>query len=101
MPDTPARVTTGRSRSPMMSDRRPASGTETARSSTSPLPVYTSALVRAIVLRSDSASCSSSSSMATARVIRLPNVRSTSSGASRAPYTNRVAEAISRSRAGR
>ena len=54
-----------------------------------------------MVLRSDSASWSSSSSMATARVIRLPNVRSASSGASRAPYTNRVAEAISRSRAGR
>ena len=39
--------------------------------------------------------------MATARVIRLPNVRSASSGASRVPYTNRVAKAVSRARAGR
>ena len=38
LPDTPARVTTGRSRSPTMMDRRPASGTDTVRSSTSPLP---------------------------------------------------------------
>ena len=39
--------------------------------------------------------------MATARVIRLPNVRRASSGASRAPYTNLVAKAVSRARAGR
>ena len=48
-------------------------------------PVHTSADVSAIVLRSVSASWSSSSSIGTARDIRLANVRSASSGASRSP----------------
>ena len=38
--------------------------------------------------------------MAMARVIRLPNVRSTSSGACLAPNTRRVAQSVSRSLAG-
>ena len=54
-----------------------------------------------MVLRSDSASCSSSSSIDTARVIRLPNVRSDSPGASRVPYTNLVAKAARRPLTGR
>ena len=54
-----------------------------------------------MVLRSDSASCSSSSSIDTARVIRLPNVRRVSPGASRVPYTNLVAKATSRPLIGR
>ena len=39
LPDTPARVTTGRSRAVTTRDSGPASGTDTARSSTSPIPV--------------------------------------------------------------
>jgi hypothetical protein len=66
-------------------DRGPASGTDTALSSTSPIPVYTSALTSPMVLRRDSDNCSRSSSMGMARVKRLPKVRSTSSGACRAP----------------
>ena len=85
LPDTPARVTTGRSRLETTIDRGPASGTDTALSSTSPIPVYTSALTSPMVLRRDSDSCSRSSSMGMARVKRLPKVRSTSSGACRAP----------------
>ena len=54
-----------------------------------------------MVLRSDSASWSSSSSIDTARVIRLPNVRRVSPGASRVPYTNLVAKATSRPLIGR
>ena len=85
VPDTPARVTTGRSRGETTIEPGPKSGTDAVRSSTSPAPVKTSALARAIVFRSDSASCSSSSSIGMARVSRLPKVRSTSSGASRDP----------------
>ena len=54
-----------------------------------------------MLFRSDSASCSNSSSMATARVIRLPNVRSASPGASLVPYTNLVADATRRALTGR
>jgi hypothetical protein len=85
LPDTPARVTTGRSRLVTTMERGPASGTETALSRTSPMPVYTSALTNPMVLRSDSANCSRSSSIGMARVNRLPKVRRTSSGACRAP----------------
>ena len=39
VPETPARVTTGRSRGETTSDPGPRSGTEAVRSSTSPVPV--------------------------------------------------------------
>ena len=39
VPETPARVTTGRSRGDTTSDAGPRSGTDAVRSSTSPVPV--------------------------------------------------------------
>ena len=96
----PARATTGSSLEPIMSWAVPRSGTETARSRTPLPPVHTSAATP-MVLRNDSASCSSSSSRGMARDRRLPKVRSTASGASLAPYTRLLAKRDSRSRAGR
>ena len=52
-------------------------------------------------LRRLSASCSSSSSSGIERVSRWPNVRSSSSGATRSPYTSRLARSVSQRRAGR
>ena len=51
-------------------------------------------------LAQDSASCSSSSSSGIDRVSRWPNVRSSSSGETRSPYTSRLARSVSRRRAG-
>ena len=80
-PETPACATTVSSSGPSGMTRRPWSGTDTARSMPSAARVHTSATSRFIVAFSDSASWSSSSSRGSARVRRLPNVRSTSSGA--------------------
>ena len=85
VPETPARATTVRSLAPTARVSTPRSGTETSRSSTSPPPVQTSAAVSAMVLRNDSTSCRSSSSIGMARVRRCPNVFSASSGARRSP----------------
>ena len=52
-------------------------------------------------LRRLSASCSSSSSIGIERVSRWPNVRSSSSGETRSPYTRRLARSVSQRRAGR
>ena len=54
-----------------------------------------------MVLRSDSASWSSSSSIGMARERRVPKVLIASSGACRSPYTSRFACSCNRSRAGR
>ena len=86
LPVTPARVTTGCSCGPS-SERRSAvrSGTDTASSSRSGVPVQISARRRTSTLRSDSASWSRSSSIGMDRLRRLPHVRSTSSGGCRSP----------------
>ena len=100
-PETPARATTVSSSAPSPSSAGPRSGTDTARSRRPPAErVQTSARSSSIVFFSDSASWRSSSSSGSARVSRVPNVRSTSSGACRSPYTRRVAKSVSRSRAG-
>ncbi len=85
VPVTPARATTVSSSG--LSTRRSTlvSGTDTVFSRCPPDPVHTSAEASPRVLRSDSATCSSSSSMGMARDRRLPKVRSTASGASRSP----------------
>ncbi len=84
-PDTRARATTGSSS--LESTRRlgPRSGTDTTRSSTPSLPVQTSAATSCMLSLSDSASCSNSSSIGTARDMRLPNVWIASSGDRRSP----------------
>ena len=84
-PDTPARATTGSSDAFSETRAAPSSGTETVRSRSPLDPVHTSAAWSASVLRRDSTIWSSSSSSGTARERRLPNVRSTSSGAWRSP----------------
>ena len=82
---TPARATTDSSSGLNVRAVLGTSGTEIERVRWPPEPVQTSAELRARVLRSDSATWSSSSSMGMARDSRLPNVRSTASGASRSP----------------
>ena len=82
---------TARSSPDTRSERFGESGTETASSSTSPVPVKISADARVSVLRSDSTSCSNNSSIGIARVMRVTKERTTSSGASRAPYVKLVA----------
>ncbi len=84
-PDAPARATTCCSSG--VSSRRAggASGTETDLSRRPSDPVHISAEARPRVLRSDSATWRSSSSMGTARDKRLPKVLRTWSGASRSP----------------
>ena len=74
-PETPARAITVSSSVAIGSSAWPRSGTDTARSSTPPDRVQTSARSRSMVFFSDSASWSSSSSSGSARVSRLPKVR--------------------------
>jgi len=84
-PTTPALATTGASAVSTTSRPGPRSGTDAARSSSPSPPVQTSAASRAIVLWSDSASWSSSSSRGMARDSRAPKPRRASSGADRSP----------------
>src|SRR5487761_1408114 len=99
-PDAPAPATTDSSSGLMVSLAGAEWGTDTASSSWPWEPVHTSAKDKLRVLRSDSATCKSSSSMGMARDSRLPNVRTTASGASRSPYTMWLAYWVSRWRAG-
>ena len=100
LPVTPARVTTGCSSAPSTSGGADRSGTDTGQLEATAEPVQISARRSTSTLRSDSASCSSSSSIGIDRLSRLPQVRSTSSGGWRSPYTSRLAVSASRSRAG-
>ena len=86
-PDTPARATTVSSSAPSAM-RRAARGrapTPRARAGRRDPRPHLGDARASIVFFSDSASWSSSSSSGSARVSRLPNVRSTSSGACRSP----------------
>jgi len=84
-PETPARATTPRSLSGMRIGSAVRCGTPAASSYSPEAPVKISADDSVIDLRSDSVSCSNSSSSGMARVSRLPHVRSASSGATRSP----------------
>ena len=86
LPVTPARVTTGCSSAPSTSGGAVAVGHRRRPARAGPAcPVQISARRSTSTLRSDSASCSSSSSIGMARLSRLPQVRSTSSGGWRSP----------------
>ena len=99
-PLTPARAMTGSSLVPIVTGGRESMGDAGVNSKCPPCPVHTSADTSTIDLRRLSASWRSSSSIGIERVNRWPNVRNVSSGATRSPYTSRLARSVSQRRRG-